>query len=368
MTVPDNLVYWVGLSLVFHEKPASLQKIVRAFSPIGDVYRAQVRDLTALGVEKDAARELLSPATLERARKELGRLDRAGFGVLTREDEGYPERLREIYDPPAVLYYAGRVQLLEGPGVSIVGAREPTPYGRAVAEKLASDLAERGLVVISGLACGIDATVHWGALRTGSTAAVLGSGLNVVYPRENRKLWEKIAGQGVVVTEYPLGSRPLRHHFPLRNRIISGLALAVVVVEATRTSGSLITARMALEQNREVLAVPGNITSELSRGANWLIKSGARLVEGWEDIIEELPAPWSEELRGKMPERPTPPPALTAAEKSLLNLLRPDELRHVDELVDGTRLSVSEVLVHLLSLELKGCVSPRPGQYYQRKM
>jgi DNA processing protein len=332
------------------------------------VYRAQVRDLTALGVEKDAARELLSPATRERARKELGRLDRAGFGVLTREDEGYPERLREIYDPPAVLYYAGRVQLLEGPGVSIVGAREPTPYGRAVAEKLASDLAERGLVVISGLACGIDATVHWGALRTGSTAAVLGSGLNVVYPRENRKLWEKIAGQGVVVTEYPLGSRPLRHHFPLRNRIISGLALAVVVVEATRKSGSLITARMALEQNREVLAVPGNITSELSRGANWLIKSGARLVEGWEDVIEELPAPWSEELRGKMPERPTPPPALTAAEKNLLNLLRPDELRHVDELVDGTRLSVSEVLVHLLSLELKGCVSPRPGQYYQRKM
>jgi DNA processing protein len=237
-----------------------------------------------------------------------------------------------------------------------------------VAEKLASDLAERGLVVISGLACGIDATAHWGALRTGSTAAVLGSGLNVVYPRENRKLWEKIAEQGVVVTEYPLGSKPLGHHFPLRNRIISGLALAVVVVEATRKSGSLITARLALEQNREVLAVPGNITSELSRGANWLIKSGARLVEGWEDVIEELPAPWSEELRGKMPERPTPLPALTAAEKSLLNLLRPDELRHVDELVDGTRLSVSEVLVHLLSLELKGCVSPRPGQYYQRKM
>jgi DNA processing protein len=288
--------------------------------------------------------------------------------VLTREDEGYPERLREIYDPPAVLYYTGRVQLLEGPAVSIVGAREPTPYGRAVAEKLASDLAERGLVVISGLACGIDATVHWGALRTGSTAAVLGSGLNVVYPRENRKLCEKIAGQGVVVTEYPLGSKPLGHHFPLRNRIISGLALAVVVVEATRKSGSLITARLALEQNREVLAVPGNITSGLSGGANWLIKSGAGLVEGWEDVIDELPAPWSEELRGKMPERPKPPPALTAAEKSLLNLLRPDELRHVDELVDGTRLSVSEVLVHLLSLELKGCVSPRPGQYYQRKM
>ncbi|MFC2141820.1 DNA-processing protein DprA [Acidobacteriota bacterium] len=368
MTVPENLVGWIGLSLVFHEKLASFQKILRAFSPIGDVYHARIRDLKALGVEEDAARQLLAPATQERARKELDRLDRAGFGVLTWDDEGYPERLREIYDPPAVLYYAGRSQLLEGPGVSVVGAREPTPYGRAVAEKLASDLAERGVVVISGLARGIDATAHWGALRTGSTAAVLGSGLDVVYPRENRKLWEKIAEEGVVITEYPLGSRPLQHHFPLRNRIISGLALAVVVVEAASRSGSLITARLALEQNREVQAVPGNITSELSRGANWLIKSGARLVEGWEDVIEELPVPWREELRGRIPERPTPPPALTAAEKSLLDQLRPDELRHVDELVDETRLSVSEVLAHLLSLELKGCVSPRPGQYYQRKM
>jgi DNA processing protein len=368
VTVPENLICWIGLSLVLHEKPASLQKIVGAFDRIGDVYRTPIRELTALGVEADAARELLSPATLERARKQLERLDRSGFRVLTRDDERYPERLREIFDPPAVLYYAGGIELLEGPGVAIVGAREPTPYGRAVAEKLASDLAERGLVMISGLARGIDTAAHWGALRSGATAAVLGSGLDVVYPRENRKLWEKVAERGVVITEYPLGAKPLAHHFPLRNRIISGLALAVLVVEATRKSGSLITAKLALEQDREVLAVPGNITSELSRGANWLIKSGARLVEGWEDVVDELPSPWSEELRTKLPQPAVPSPSLTAAEKDVFDLLRPDELKHVDELVEGTGLSVSEVLTQLLSLELKGCVSPRPGQYYQRKM
>jgi len=368
VTVPENLTRWIGINLVFQEKLASFQKVVRAFDSIGDVYRSDARVLTALGIEEAAARELLSPGTLARARKELERLNRAGFEVMTWEDDAYPQRLREIYDPPAVLYYAGNIRLLDGPGVSMVGARTPTPYGRAVAEKLAFDLTERGVVVISGLARGIDSTAHWGALRGGPTIAVLGSGLDVVYPRENRKLWDRIAEQGVVITEFPLGSKPLGHHFPLRNRIISGLALAVVVVEATRRSGSLITARLALEQNREVLAVPGNITSELSRGANWLIKSGARLVESWADVIDELPAPWNEELKNKVPEPTEPPPDVTAAEAKLLNLLRPDELKNVDKLVDETGLSVSEVLTHLLSLELKGCVSSRPGQYYQRKM
>ncbi len=368
MTVPENLTLWIGLSLVFHEKLASLQKVVRAFGSIREAYQADVPAFTALGIEESAARELRSSKTLERALREQERLTRAGFAVLTWEDEAYPQRLREIYDPPAVLYYAGDIRLLESPGVSMVGARTPTPYGRAVAEKIARDLAERGVVVISGLARGIDATAHWGALQKGATAAVLGSGLDVVYPRENRKLWERIAEQGVVLTEFPLGSKPLGHHFPLRNRIISGLALATVVVEATRKSGSLITARLALEQNREVLAVPGNITSELSRGANWLIQSGARLVEGWADVIDELPAPWNEELKKVVPEPSEPPPDLTAAERKLLNLLLPDQGKHVDDLVEQTGLSVSEALTLLLSLEIKGCVTPRPGQYYQRKM
>jgi DNA processing protein len=366
--VPENLTLWIGLSLVFHEKLASLQKVVRAFGSIRDAYRADHSALTALGIDEAAARELQSSRTLERAEKEQDRLARAGFAALTWEDEAYPQRLREIYDPPAVLYYAGDIRILEGPCVSMVGARTPTPYGRAVAEKLAADLAERGVVVISGLARGIDATAHWGALRGGSTVAVLGSGLDVVYPRENRKLRDRIAEQGLVLTEYPLGSKPLGFHFPLRNRIISGLALAIVVVEAARKSGSLITARLALDQNREVLAVPGNITSEFSRGANWLIQGGARLVEGWADVIDELPAPWNEELRNVVPEPPEPPPDVTAAEKKLLTLLLPDEGRHVDDLVDLTGLSVSEILTQLLSLELKGCVTARTGQYYLRKI
>ncbi len=363
-----SLQYWVALNLVFHERLGSLQKIVRSFDSIHDAFNVSVRDLEALGVGPEPARELVSPRTLDRADKELDRLTARGFHVITRDHDDYPERLREIYDPPVVLYCIGKTRLLNDPALAVVGARRPTPYGRAVAEKMAEDLAARGLLVISGLAAGIDSAAHWGALKSGTTAAVLGCGLDRIYPKENRRLYEKIAESGLVLTEYPLGSRPLSHHFPLRNRIISGLALAVVVVEAALRSGSLITARLALDQNREVMAVPGNITSELSRGTNWLIKSGARPVESWEDVVDELPAPWNQEFRKGAASRDRSPVGLTDQEDSIISLLNPDELRHVDELVSKTGLSVSEILSILLSLEIKGCVTQRPGHYYQRKL
>jgi DNA processing protein len=368
VTVPDNLICWIGLNLGFQERFATLQKIARAYHPIQEAFRAKPHDLKALGIENEGVRALVSGSLLERARREQERLEQLGFGVITRDSEAYPEYLREIYDPPGVLYYRGDIKQLQSPSVSVVGARKPSPYGQAVAEKLASDLAGRGLVVVSGLARGIDSIAHWGALQTGKTTAVVGSGLDTVYPRENRKLLQKVAENGVVITEYPLKSPPLAHHFPLRNRIISGLSLAVVVVEATRKSGTLITARMALEQNREVLAVPGNITSELSRGTNWLIKHGARVVENWEDVVDELPAPWNEELRSGARKERGKPPSLSAQENRLYSLLPSDRLKHVDELVAEMQLSVSEVLALLLNLELKGLVSQRPGHNYQRKL
>ncbi len=368
MTVLENRVHWVALNLVFHEKLASFQKIVRAFRPITQAFQSTPSEFKALGIEAEAAKELISARTLERAYDELERIEKRGFNVLTIEDDMYPAQLREIYDPPAVLYYAGDVRVLNGPIVSLVGSRKPTPYGYAVAEKIAGDLAGCGLVVASGLARGIDSAVHWGAVRRGKTLAVLGSGLARIYPRENRKLLEKIVEKGIVISEYPLMSRPLPHHFPLRNRIISGLALAVAVVEATRKSGSLITARLALEQNREVLAVPGNVTSELSRGTHWLIQSGARLIESWQDVVEELPAPWNDMLGQNKLQGREEPPSLSPREKNILERLPADSLKHVDELVEETQLSVSEVLTALLNLEIKGCISPHAGQTYQRNL
>jgi DNA processing protein len=253
--------------------------------------------------------------------------------------------------------------------VSIVGARKPTPYGRAVAEKLAFDLASRGMVIVSGLARGIDSVAHWGALRGGRTVAVMGSGLDVVYPKENRRLFEEILETGAVITEFPLGSSPLGYHFPMRNRIISGLSLAVVVIEATKRSGSLITARLALEQNREVMAVPGNTTSELSRGTNWLVKTGAKLVERWEDVAEELPSPAKDQLLAQAGEKTAQAlPSVNADEQKVLALLKTDELTPVDELVEQTEFSVSEILSLSLQLELKGYISQYSGKNFQRKI
>ncbi len=256
---------------------------------------------------------------------------------------------------------------MKGPSVSIVGSRKPSSYGRAVVLRLAEELASRGIVVISGLARGIDATAHLGALKGGKTIAVLGSGLENIYPRENRPLFERIVEDGAVVSEFPAQSPPLGFHFPIRNRIISGLSLAVVVVEAAKRSGSLITARLALEQNREVMAVPGNITSELSQGTNWLIKSGAKPVESWEDVAEEFPSPLKEQILSPKEGKKRKLPSMNSDEKFLFGLLQPDSTIHIDEILEKSDFSVSEALSTLLSLELKGLVLQNPGKYFQRR-
>ena len=327
-----------------------------------------MEDFLTLGLDNDIAEALSSPDLLDKACDEIDRLKKRGYSVLTIEDEKYPMLLREISDPPLVLYYAGKIEVLSEPSVSIVGARRPTPYGRAVAEKLAYDLSAKGVVVISGLAHGIDSISHWGALRGGKTIAVLGSGLERIYPKENRPLFEKIIDNGLVLSEYAMKAPPLKYHFPCRNRIIGGLSIGVVVVEGTKRSGSLITARLALDENREVMAVPGNITSELSRGTNWLLQDGAKLVTDWKDVVEEFPSPLREEILSKEKKKKREPPSLNTEEKKIYDLLLSDELTSVDSLVEQSNLSVSEILSLLLNLEIKDLVTQRPGKFYQRKL
>jgi len=366
--VEDSRKYWVALNLVLAENLKAAKKIVDHFPTLADAFRASSREFIALGIEKEKAQTLTSSRILDQACREIEKLERKKYSILTLEDEDYPEYLRETFDPPFVLYSAGKIETLKGPAVSVVGARKHSAYGRAVAEKLARDLASRGIVIVSGLARGIDSIAHWGALEGGKTVAVLGSGLENIYPRENATLFHKIIERGAVVSEFPLKSPPLGFHFPIRNRIISGLSLALVVVEASKRSGSLISARLALEQNREVMAVPGNITSELSQGTNWLIKTGAKLVESWEDVAEELPSPLKEELLAKKEEKKEKPPSMSPQERKVFELIETDSLTHIDHLVEGTEFSVSEILSILLNLELKGLIFQRPGKYFQRRL
>ena len=367
MDVDDRRIPWIALNSCVCECPRAARIVLRAFPSVEEVFGADEERLTALGLREDIAGKIVTKGVLDEAKKELERLEKRAYTLMTFEDGDYPVLLKEIFDPPLVLYVAGRAEVLKGPAVSIVGTRKPTPYGRAVAGKLAGDLASRGIVIVSGLARGIDACAHSGAVKEGRSVAVMGSGLDVVYPGENRGLAAKVREQGAVVTEYPLDAPPLGYHFPLRNRIISGLGLGLVVVEATRRSGSLITARLALDENREVMAVPGNVTSDLSLGTNWLIQTGARLVGGWEDVAEGLPSPLREDLLSRKAEAKERRP-LSEAEEKVLKTLPVDAEVHIDEIAEATDLSISELLGVLLGLELEGLVVQNPGKNFQRRM
>jgi DNA processing protein len=317
------------------------------------------------------AQALHSKRPLSDAARELAQAQAAGCHLVTWDEPEYPARLREIYDPPPLLYVLGKVELLNRHVISVVGARRPTPYGNQMAERLSKDLADRGLVIASGLARGIDASAHKGALASpcGGTIGILGCGIDVVYPKENKKIFQDMEQRGAIVSEFPMGTFPAPQNFPIRNRIISGMALGVVVVEAAQYSGSLITARLAMEFGREVFAVPGNATQPASFGPNQLIKQGAKLVTSWEDVVEELPTPVRAEL---MPVENVPSEERSALveeslgpiERPLYALLGVDEARQIDELVELSGLSSSEVLAALFDLELKGVVRQLPGKQF----
>jgi DNA processing protein len=292
---------------------------------------------------------------------EIGKLERAGVEALTWESDNYPKRLLEVDDAPPVLYAMGRIEDADGWAIGVVGTRRATSYGREAAARISAGLAEAGVTVISGLARGIDSVAHHTALDSGGrTIAVLGSGLDVIYPPENRGLVRRIVeeGSGAVVSEYPLGTQPDAVNFPPRNRIISGMSLGVLVVEAAEKSGALITVTFALEQGREVFAIPGPITSKLSEGTNNLIKNGAKLVTSARDILEELDmATVAEHVEAAraLPSDPT--------ERMLLEYLQ-DASRHIDELTNRSGLPASTVSAVLTMMELKGMVRHLGGMQY----
>lgn len=391
--------YWVGLSRVYGLGPKRFQLLMKHFGSPERVWRSKEAELAqVLGRTSPVVQNLLQcRATLD-LEKELADLRERKIQVLTLEDAAYPVNLLQIYDPPPVLYVKGALAPEDAKAVAVVGSRRATPYGKAIADQLAYDLAQAGITVVSGLARGVDTCGHRGALRCGGrTLAVLGCGADVVYPRENRELFEEIAAKGAIISEFPLGTPPEATNFPVRNRIISGLSLGILVVEAAEDGGALITADFALEQGRDVFAVPGAITNRYSRGTNRLIKEGAKLVEGVADILEEYPAimlapqsaapeqlsfPLDPDLNSersdekkKAANRPAakartlanldePDPAeLSPAEKQLLSRLSLEPVV-VDKLIADSGLTPSQVISILMFLEMRGLVQQLPGRRY----
>jgi DNA processing protein len=360
----EEKIYWLGWQIIFPGQSKRIWNIVERFGSAREAWFASQDELVkTAGFSREAASSLVRRRKQVNCVAEMARLEKENIFYVHFDDPEYPELLRKIFDPPPGLYVLGKMPPADGIAVAVVGSRRPTAYGVAVAEKIAGDLARSGIIVVSGLARGIDSSAHRGALSAGGlTVAVLGCGVDVVYPRENQRLWQEIVNSGAVVSEFPPGTAPQPWHFPVRNRIISGLSKATVVVEAGEKSGALITADLALEQGREVLAVPGSIASAMSRGPNRLIKNGARLVEGVEDILEEIGV--GSLFRADAGR--TPLPVLTPEEEKVYQLLSLEPL-HLDELINRSLLTPQEVLTGLMYLEIKGLARQLPGKFYVKK-
>jgi DNA processing protein len=367
----DHYLGWLALALTPGLGARMAGKLLQKFGSPAEIFNASLTELEGARLPAAVAQAIHTRQPMSQAAKELAQAQAIGCRLLTWDEPEYPLRLREIYDPPPLLYVRGKAELLNQHVIAMVGSRRPTPYGNQMAERLSRDLSARGLVIASGLARGIDASAHRGALDSaaGATIGVLGCGIDVVYPKENKKIFEEMEKRGAIVSEFPLGTFPAPQNFPIRNRVIAGMALGVVVVEGAQYSGSLITARLAMDFGREVYGVPGNATQPSSFGPNQLIKQGAKLVTSWEDVVEELPTPVRADL--------TPVESATSEQRSLLvkenlgpaelslyELLSVDDARHIDDLVELSGLSSSEVLAALFDLEMKGVVRQLPGKQF----
>lgn len=356
----DDRVFWALLTGVKGIGPARLRRLIEMFGNARAAWYADVRALADAGLERRARNALIEARNRADPAEEARKLRSLNVALVTLGDEAYPARLRDITDAPPVLFVRGDLPLAGQPAIAVVGTRGATPYGRQATEKLAGDLARAGAVIVSGLARGIDAVAHQAALSAGGlTVAVLGSGLDRVYPSEHRGLADRIVGRGAVISEFPLGEPPDAGNFPRRNRIISGMVDGVLVIEADLASGALITVDFALEQGRDVYAVPGSIFSPMSRGAITLIKEGAKPVTSADDILEEL------RLEGGDPLTPTLPLPETDEESRLLDLLSA-EPAHIDEIGRAARLPMSVVNGTLAMMELRGLARQVGGQYYVR--
>ena len=371
---------WVALTLTPGLGPKRILKAAQTLPQLASLFRLSLTELESLNFPAPAAQFLFTGKARTEAERELVRMGEQKGMILTYGDEEYPERLREIFDPPPVLWVLGNINLLARPSIAIVGTRHPTPYGTGMAEILARDLAMRKLVILSGMARGIDTAAHKGTLAAhGSTIAVWGTGIDVIYPKENKPLAENILESGgAIVSEYRLGTFPAPQNFPKRNRILSGMSVGVLVVEAGENSGTRVTARCALEQDRDVYAVPGNVTTRNAWGPNTLIKQGAKLVATWEDVWQELPSQVRMQLESELGFASSPDKAasiveelpLQEPEKVVLSALRHDEAVQLDELMETleSKLTSSEIFTALFELELASRIKQLPGKNYVRRM
>ena len=375
----DEILHWLALSLSAGLGPRKARDLLNRYGTPQAIFRTSASELEGFGLNSGTARSMASGVAFEEAAAQHERLKQAGAALIALDDPFYPEQLREIYDPPIALFAKGRVELLETVMVGIIGSRRATAYGKAVSQKIATELCAAGVTVVSGMARGIDTAAHEASLQArGGTIAVYGCGLDLVYPTENRKLAARIALDGLLLSEYPFGSPAYPQNFPVRNRIISGLSAGVLVVEGAQYSGSSITARLALDQGREVFAVPGNITSPMSYGPNLLIRQGAHLVLQTSDVLDELPETARMQLAASRKQRAEgdepaqqelpygeAPAATKELAKRVVKLLRPDTPTPLDDLVDGLPgASASETIAVLFDLELMGLIKQLPGKSY----
>ena len=376
----EDRLAWLALALAPNLGPKRILDAVRELDSASQIFTLSLTALEGLRFPAEAAQFIFDGKARRAAEEEWSSVVAQGATLVSFSCPEYPERLREIYDPPPVLWVRGDAKLLSRPAIAIVGTRHPTPYGTAVAEMLARDLAARRLLVVSGMARGIDSCAHKGALAARMpTLAVWGTGIDVVYPKENKRLAEEIlAAGGAIASEVPMGTFPAPQNFPRRNRILSGLSVAVLVVEAGENSGTRVTARCAADQNRDLFAVPGNVTNQGSWTPNTLIKQGAKLVATWEDVWEDLPSAIRLELEALAPAASgpasgaslLPDPVLRPQEAMVLEVLRTDESLQIDEILEKleTQLTSSEVFTALFELEMAGRVRQLPGKNYVKAL
>ncbi len=376
----DEELHWLALRMVPGLGAIGTLRVLERLHTPEAIFRASASELEAAGVSPSLARSIASGVTFEDAIEQRQRMLDAGARLISYSDPLYPPSLREIFDPPTVLFVKGRVELLQRFCLAVVGTRRPTPYGLAATEHLSADLAKAGLVIVSGMARGVDTAAHQAALKAGGdTLAIFGCGVDLAYPTENRRLYETIAEKGLLVSEFPMGSPAFPQNFPIRNRVVSGLSEGVLIIEGAQYSGSAITARLATDQGREVFAVPGNITSRMSWGPNLLIKQGAKLVQEWTDVTNELPARVRRSLTDHGQQKilleavDAPPPEgeapslepLQQLARKLLNRLQVDIPQQLDTLLESfDGASSSEVIAALFDLEMNGLIRQLPGKNF----
>lgn len=371
---------WISLNMTPGIGPRKATQLLERFGSAENVFHARRTELESLRLKPETIESVLKREFHDKAEEEFEKVKKSGGDVLILDDGSYPFLLREIADPPITLYVKGNWQAcFDAPCIAVVGSRKASTYGENASEMLSRDLAANGVCIVSGLARGIDTAAHRGAMKgKGKTIAVLGTGINQIYPKENARLVEEILDSGgAIVSQFPLETPPLRENFPYRNRIISGLSLGVLIVEASERSGSLITARLAMEQNREVMAVPGNITSKNSYGTNYLIKSGAKLVQQWQDAVAELPQEISAKILPPLIDKETTeknvqetllPANLTENERKIYKLLSSDEPMHFDVLFEAAELKVGDLSAVLLGLEMNELIKALPGNCFVKKL